>query len=216
MPNLKYKEFLRKVTTEDIVNKMEESTFQSKKDITVQYSYMRNPKLFMQTLLHTKTGKKLKSVYPYDKSKIDSILTKRKFHLLKGTGQDHIDFLKTLNSKGIMPKSKIIGEELEIEEDAPTNSVSAGGVDMAPNAGHPNVMKKHIRRNKKDQKDLTKKISNMVKENIDNNNNILKGVNQTLDKLEDKIDEISGIDNEIKFEEKKEYKTFSEKFKVGK
>ena len=216
MPNLKYKEFLRKVTTEDIVNKMEESTFQSKKDITVQYSYMRNPKLFMQTLLHTKTGKKLKSVYPYDKSKIDSILTKRKFHLLKGTGQDHIDFLKTLNSKGIMPKSKIIGEELEIEEDAPTNSVSAGGVDMAPNAGHPNVMKKHIRRNKKDQKDLTKKISNMVKENRDNNNNILKGVNQTLDKLEDKIDEISGIDNEIKFEEKKEYKTFSEKFKVGK
>ena len=33
---------------------------------------------------------------------------------------------------------------------------------------------------------------------------------------ETKIDEVSGIDNEIKFEEKKEYKTFSEKFKVGK
>ena len=96
-----------------IKEEIEEGTFQSKKDITVQYSYTRNPKLFMQTLLHTKTGKKLKSVYPYDKSKIDSILTKRKFHLLKGTGQDHIDFLKTLNSKGIMPNNKIIGEELE-------------------------------------------------------------------------------------------------------
>ena len=103
-----------------------------------------------------------------------------------------------------------------LEEDAPTNSVSAGGVDMAPNAGHPNVMKKHIRRNKKDQDDLTKKIGKMVKENDDNNNNILKGVNQTLDLLENKIDEVSGIDNEIVFEEKKDYKTFSEKFKVGK
>ena len=85
-----------------------------------------------------------------------------------------------------------------------------------PNAGHPNVMKKHIRRNKKDQDDLTKKIGKMVKENDDNNNNILKGVNQTLDLLENKIDEVSGIDNEIVFEEKKDYKTFSEKFKVGK
>jgi glutaredoxin 2 len=56
----------------------------------------------------------------------------------------------------------------------------------------------------------------MVKENYDNNNNILKGVNETLDRLEDKIDEISGVNNEIVFEEKKEYKTFSEKFKVGK
>ena len=61
-----------------------------------------------------------------------------------------------------------------------------------------------------------KKIGQMVKENDDNNNNILKGVNQTLDLLEDKIDEVSGIDNEIVFEEKKDYKTFSEKFKVGK
>ena len=77
-------------------------------------------------------------------------------------------------------------------------------------------MKKHIRRNKKDQDDLTKKIGKMVKENDDNNNNILKGVNQTLDLLEDKIDEVSGIDNKIVFEEKKDYKTFSEKFKVGK
>ena len=37
-----------------------------------------------------------------------------------------------------------------------------------------------------------------------------------LDLLESKIDEFCGIDNEIKFEEKKEYKTFSDKFGVGK
>jgi len=61
-----------------------------------------------------------------------------------------------------------------------------------------------------------KKIGQMVKENYDNNNNIIKGVNQTLDLLEDKIDEFCGIDNTIEFEEEKEYKTFSEKFKVGK
>ena len=60
-------------------------------------------------------------------------------------------------------------------------------------------MKKHIRRNKKDQDDLTKKIGKMVKENDDNNNNILKGVNQTLDLLENKIDEVSGIDNKNSF-----------------
>ena len=100
-----------------------------------------------------------------------------------------------------------------LEEDALTNSVSAGGVDMALMAVVTNIMKKHIRRNKKEQDDLTKKIGKMVKENDDNNNNILKGVNQTLDLLENKIDEVSGIDNEIVFEEKKDYKTFSEKFK---
>ena len=61
-----------------------------------------------------------------------------------------------------------------------------------------------------------KKIGQMVKENYDNNNNILKGVNETLDRLEDKIDEFCGIDNKIVFEEKKEYKTFSDKFGLGK
>ena len=105
-----------------------------------------------------------------------------------------------------------------LEEDAPTNSVSAGGVDMAPNARHPlaKSYNKYRKDNEKETKKRMKKIGQMVKENDDNNNNILKGVNQTLDLLEDKIDEFCGIDNEIKFEEKKEYKTFSEKFKVGK
>ena len=84
-----------------------------------------------------------------------------------------------------------------------------------------NVFEKHEefwyrKDNEKETKKRMKKIGQMVKENDDNNNNILKGVNQTLDLLEDKIDEVSGIDNEIVFEEKKEYKTFSEKFKVGK
>ena len=89
---------------------------------------------------------------------------------------------------------------------------------MATNARHPlsKSYNKYRKDNEKETKKRMKKIGQMVKENDDNNNNILKGVNQTLDLLEDKIDEFCGIDNEIKFEEKKEYKTFSEKFKVGK
>ena len=73
--------------------------------MTVQYTYGRNPISFMQTLTGTKAGKKLKSVFPIKKG--SGVYT------LKGTGEDHIDFLKVLNSKGIMPKNKIIGEELE-------------------------------------------------------------------------------------------------------
>ena len=109
-------------------------------------------------------------------------------------------------------------ERSNLDEDAPTNSVSAGGVDMAPNARHPlsKSYNKYRKDNEKETKKRMKKIGQMVKENDDNNNNILKGVNQTLDLLEDKIDEFCGIDNKIVFEEKKEYKTFSEKFKVGK
>ena len=77
----------------------------SDRPITIQYTYMRNPILFMQTLKGTKTGKKLKHVFPRKMGSDE--------YILKGTYQDHIDFLKTLNSKGIMPNNKIIGEELE-------------------------------------------------------------------------------------------------------
>ena len=73
--------------------------------MTVQYTYGRNPISFMQTLTGTKAGKKLRTVFPLKKG--SGVYT------LKGTGEDHIDFLKVLNSKGIMPKNKIIGEELE-------------------------------------------------------------------------------------------------------
>ena len=34
-------------------------------------------------------------------------------YVLQGKGQDHIEFLKTLNQKVIMPINKILGEELE-------------------------------------------------------------------------------------------------------
>ena len=174
------------------------------KPMAIKYTYTRNPDLFSKTLSGTKTGKTLKNVGP----KLKGV------YVLKGKIPDHIDFLKTLNSKGIMPNTKIIPEE--IEEDAPANSVSAGGVDMAPNAGHPNLMMKHKKKNKKDQDKLTKKIGNMIKDKKDNNNNTLKGVNETLDLIDNVIDEVSGVDYTIKFKEEKKYKSFSEKFGVGK
>ena len=55
-----------------------------------------------------------------------------------------------------------------------------------------------------------KKMGNNVKENTDNNNVVLKGINETLNKLEDKIDEKNGVKKEeVKIEKKK---TFHDKF----
>ena len=55
-----------------------------------------------------------------------------------------------------------------------------------------------------------KKLGANVKENIDNNNVVLRGINETLNKLEDKIDEKNGVKKEeVKIEKKK---TFHDKF----
>ena len=93
----------------------------------------------------------------------------------------------------------------KMDEDAPTNAVAHGGVDMNPNG-----------KKKKDVEDvlkrvIMKKIGQSVKENSDNNNVVLRGINETLNKLEDKIDEKSGIvKEEIKVV--KEKQTFHDKF----
>ena len=66
--------------------------------MTVKYTYTRNPDLFDKALAGTKTGKKMKNVGP----KLKGV------YVLKAPGQDHIDFLQTLNSKGIMPTNKTV------------------------------------------------------------------------------------------------------------
>lgn len=107
-----------------------------------------------------------------------------------------------------MPKhyKEMIDELInKMDEDAPTNAVAHGGVDMNPNG-----------KKKKDVTDvlkrvIMKKIGGNVKENSDNNNVVLRGINETLNKLEDKIDERSGIvKEEIKVV--KEKQTFHDKF----
>ena len=102
----------------------------------------------------------------------------------------------------------------KMDEDAPANAVAHGGVDMAPNAG---------KKKKKDEvpdelkKVIMKRMSGQIKEDNDNNNVVLKGVLNTLDKLDEKIDKLSGvIREEIKIEEPEVKKSIREKSKVWK
>ena len=101
----------------------------------------------------------------------------------------------------------------KFDEDAPTNSVAGGGVDMAPNAA---VMSPKMMKRKKEQGDeqdkITKKISKMIKANEDNNNVILKQVNESLSKVEDKSDEKLGLKEDVVFEYTSDYKTFRDKY----
>jgi len=108
-----------------------------------------------------------------------------------------------------MPKHyKDMVDELvnKMDEDAPANAVAHGGVDMNPTG-------KKVK--KKDAEDvlrrtIMKKLGNSVKENADNNNIVLRGVNETLNKLEKKIDEYSGNDEEVEIVPEKD--TFHDKF----
>ena len=98
----------------------------------------------------------------------------------------------------------------KMDEEAPTNAVAHGGVDMAPNA----------KKKKDDAEDvlrrtIMKKFGAKIKENNDNNNVVLKGVLNTLDKLDEKVDELSGIvKEEIRIEEPEVKETIREKSKV--
>ena len=115
-----------------------------------------------------------------------------------------------------MPKhyKQMIDELInKMDEDAPANSVAGGGVDMNPTGAK--MMSPSIQRRKKRQGDeqekIAKKISKMIKQNEDNNNVILKQVNEGLSKVEDKSDEKLGLKQDVDLEEK-EYKTFRDKY----
>lgn len=254
MPNQKYKEFLTKITTEDIVNKMSEDKHACPKSVgnvdlntknrdltTKKHGYgplnVDEPgdfweKIAKQWDTSTKAAKmslcanciafdispRMKDCMPGVASDGEGELGYCWMHDFKCHSRRTCN---TWAKGGAITTDKISYEwqdRSSLEEDAPTNSVSSGGVDMAPNARHPlsKSYNKYRKDNEKETKKRMKKIGQMVKEYDDNNNNILKGVNQTLDLLEDKIDEFCGIDNTIEFKEEKEYKSFSEKFKVGK
>ena len=104
-----------------------------------------------------------------------------------------------------MPKhyKEVVEDIVNKMEEAPANAVAHGGVDMNPTGKKSKLIKK--------KKDILKRMGLNVKENLDNNNVVLRGVNETLNKLEDKIDDYSGIKKEeVKLKPKK--KTFNEKF----
>ena len=95
----------------------------------------------------------------------------------------------------------------KMDEDAPANAVAHGGVDMNPTGKK--VKKKHDAEDVLRRTILKKKGAN-IKENFDNNNVVLRGINETLNKLEDKIDEKNGVKKEeVRIENKK---TFHDKF----
>tara|TARA_B100000902_G_scaffold8870_1_gene11122 strand:+ start:222 stop:623 length:402 start_codon:yes stop_codon:yes gene_type:complete len=115
-----------------------------------------------------------------------------------------------------MPKhyKEMIDEIInKMDEDAPANAVAHGGV-MNPNGKR--VKKKNDASTTTDAETkirelIMKKFGNSVKENNDNNNVVLRGINETLNKLEDKIDEKSGVQKEeVKIAEPKQ--TFHDKF----
>ena len=114
-----------------------------------------------------------------------------------------------------MPKhyKEMIDEIInKMDEDAPANSVAGGGVDMNPTGARmsPKMMKrKKVQGDEQDK--IKNKISKMIKQNEDNNNVILKQVNEGLSKVEDKSDEKLGLKQEVDIEEK-EYKTFRDKY----
>ena len=102
----------------------------------------------------------------------------------------------------------------KMDEDAPANAVAHGGVDMNPTGKSPKDKNKYKDDNEKTtdilRRVIMKKMGNNVKENFDNNNVVLKGINETLNKLEDKIDKKNGVKKEeVRIEKKK---TFHDKF----
>jgi len=97
--------------------------------------------------------------------------------------------IKKNGGNGIITKGRM-------NEDAPANNTS--GVDMNPTGAR--MSPKMMRRKKEqgdEQDDITKKISKMVKANEDNNNVILKQVNESLSKVEDKSDEKLGLKQDV-------------------
>ena len=98
----------------------------------------------------------------------------------------------------------------KIDEDAPANSVAGGGVDMAPNARHP--LTKSYNKYKKDNEKISQKMKMMMTRNEDNNNVVLRSINEKISNIEDKLDEKLFGKTELKVEEEKEYNSFRDKY----
>ena len=111
-----------------------------------------------------------------------------------------------------MPKHyKDMMDELinKIDEDAPTNAVGDGSKVALPPKHEPGVDKK------KKKNPILGTLRRKVQESEDNNNVVLKGVFNQLTKLENKIDEISGVvKEEITIETPVKKKTIKEKARV--
>ena len=95
----------------------------------------------------------------------------------------------------------------KIDEDAPANAVGDGSNVALPPKHEPGVKK-----NKRDPLMFAKPIKRKIKESDDNNNIVLRGVIDKIENIENRLDEKIFGKTEFKIEEKKEYKTFKDKY----
>jgi len=95
----------------------------------------------------------------------------------------------------------------KIDEDAPANAVGDGSNVALPPKHEPGVKK-----NKRDPLMFAKPIKRKIKESDDNNNVVLRGVIDKIENIENRLDEKIFGKTEFKIEEKKEYKTFKDKY----
>src|SRR5210317_112673 len=125
------------------------------------------------------------------------------------------NFFRRTNMKNFKELAQDIVNRME---DAPANAAGSGnvaGIGVGPD-GEPGVNPKK----KKDERDPLmfgkyKTFKRKLKENNDNNNIMLKQVLDSIDRLEDKIDEKNGFkDAEVTVEAEKEYVSFRDKYKA--
>ena len=106
----------------------------------------------------------------------------------------------------------------KMDEDAPANAAGSGniaGIGVGPD-GEPGIDPKKAKKRKKEQGDeqdkISRKIKTMMMKNEDNNNVIFKQINDSLEKVELKLDEKIYGKSKIEVIEEPEYKTFKEKY----
>jgi len=106
----------------------------------------------------------------------------------------------------------------KMDEDAPANAAGSGnvaGIGVGPD-GEPGIDPKKAKKRKKEQGDeqdnISRKIKTMLMKSESNNNILLQQINDCFEKVDLKIDEKIYGKSEIKIEEKKEYKTFRDKY----
>ncbi len=120
-----------------------------------------------------------------------------------------------------MPKhyKEMIDEIInKIDEDAPANAVGTGANVALPPAVEPGVDKKRQRdplmfaKPLKRQFVYGKPLKKKIEESDNNNNVVLKNIIDRIGNIETKLDEKVYGKTEFKIEEKKEYKTFRDKY----
>ena len=116
-----------------------------------------------------------------------------------------------------MKSFKEVAEDIvnKMEEDAPANAVGTGANVSLPPAVEPGVKKKDDDKRDPLMFGKYKTFKRKLKENNDNNNIMLKQVLDSIDKVEQKIDEKNGFKNaEVTVEAEKEYVSFRDKYKA--